>query len=78
MKEDLSEHDKIEIMTAFSEKVVPKLKKLQARIGTLNCAFAGPRYTSWVVHFRETRSDFEITGFEYDEDSRDLDLRVLA
>jgi hypothetical protein len=78
MREDLSENEKFEIMTAFSEQVVPKLKKLHARIGTLNCAFAGPRYSNWLVHFREIRSDFEITEFEYDEDSRDLDLKVLV
>jgi hypothetical protein len=78
MREDLSENEKFEIMTAFSEQVVPKLKKLHARIGSLNCAFAGPRYSNWLVHFREIRSDFEITEFEYDEDSRDLDLKVLV
>lgn len=78
MREELTENEKFEIMTAFSEKVAPKLKKLNARIGTLNCAFADPRYANWLIHFRETRSDFEITAFEYDEDSRDLDLKVLV
>lgn len=78
MREELTEDDKFYIMTAFSENIVPKLKKLNARIGTLNCEFAGPRYRNWLVHFRETRSDFEITEFEYDEDSRDLDLKVLV
>ncbi|RLB13043.1 MAG: hypothetical protein DRG82_16395 [Deltaproteobacteria bacterium] len=76
MQEELTEDDKFEIMTAFSENVVPKLKKLNARIGTLNCAFAGPRFKNWLVHFREKRSDFEITEFEYDENSRDMDLKV--
>jgi hypothetical protein len=78
MREELTEDEKFEIMTVFSGEVVPKLKKLSARIGTLNCAFAGPQYGNWLIHFRETRSDFAITEFEYDEDSRDLDLKVLA
>jgi len=78
MTEELTEDEKFQIMTAFSEEVVPKLKKLNARIGALNCAFAGPRYSNWLIHFRETRSDFEITEFEYDENSRDLDLKVRA
>jgi hypothetical protein len=78
MQEELTENEKFEIMTAFSEKVAPKLKKLNARIGALNCEFAGPQYGNWLIHFRETRADFEITEFEYDEDSRDLDLKVLA
>ena len=78
MRDDLTEDDKVKIMAAFSEEVVPKLKKLNARIGALSCAFAGPQYTNWLVHFREIRSDFEITEFEYDEDSRDMDLKVLV
>ncbi len=78
MRENLSDNDKFEIMTAFSEEVVPKLKKLNARIGALSCAFAGPQYANWLIHFKEVRSDFEITEFEYDEDSRNLDLKVLV
>lgn len=78
MREEITEDDKVQIMTAFSEEMVPKLKKLSARIGALNCAFAGPQYGNWLIHFRETRFDFEITEFEYDEDSRDLDLKVLV
>jgi len=76
MKKELTEDEKFQIMTSFSEEVVPKLKKLNARIGSLNCTFAGPQFSNWLIHFRETRSDFEITEFEYDEDSRDLDLKV--
>jgi hypothetical protein len=60
MTEELTEDEKFQIMTAFSEEVVPKLKKLNARIGALNCAFAGPRYSNWLIHFRETRSDSPI------------------
>ncbi|MFZ0449759.1 MAG: hypothetical protein WAL98_11010 [Desulfatiglandaceae bacterium] len=75
-REALSEEDKLEIMEVFSEKIVPKLKKLNARIGALNCTFAGPRYKDWLIHFKESGSDFRITEFEYDTDSRDLDLKV--
>ncbi len=77
-EETLSEEDKLEIMDAFSEKMVPKLKKLNARIGSLNCTFAGPRYKHWLIYFKEAGSDFEISEFEYDRDSRDLDLKVLV
>ena len=76
MIEELTEDDKVQIMTAFLEDIVPKLKKLNARIGALNCAFAGPQYRNWLLHFRETCADFEITEFEYDKNSRDLDLKV--
>jgi hypothetical protein len=78
MEKELTDEDRLQILTAFSEDVVPKLKKLNARIGTLNCSFADPRFSHWLIHFRETRSDFEITEFEYDEDSRNLDLKVLV
>jgi hypothetical protein len=78
MRERLTADDEFTIMTAFSEAVVPKLKKLNARIGTLSCEFAGSQYRNWLIHFKETRSDFEITEFEYDKDSRNMDLKVRA
>lgn len=71
---ELSDEDKHRIIESFHEEVVPKLRKLHARLGTLSCEFAGERYRNWVVQFRSAGSDFEIQEFEYDEDAGDLDL----
>ena len=62
------------ITELFFEKIVPKLKKLQARNGTLSCKFAGHEFENWLLFFKETGNGFEITEFEYDPDARDLDL----
>ncbi|MGD8388681.1 MAG: hypothetical protein PVG49_16160 [Desulfobacteraceae bacterium] len=53
---------------------MPKLKLYQARIGSLGCGFAGEAYARWVVHFRPSGDDYEITELEYDEDGNGLDL----
>lgn len=71
---ELTEEDKIHITTLFWETMIPKLKHLQARIGTLNCGFAGERYRSWNLYFTSVGSDFRITDFEYDVDAREFDL----
>jgi hypothetical protein len=66
---ELDDDDRIRITDIFFEEVVAKLKKMDARIGTLNCDFAGEQYSKWNVHFKSKGSDFEIVDFEYDEDS---------
>jgi hypothetical protein len=71
---ELDEEDKLHIMEVFMETVAPKLRRLQARMGTIGCDFAGERYANWAVRFRESGSDFEIVAFEYDEDACGLDL----
>lgn len=71
---ELDEEDKAHISEVFYEEIVPKLKAHHARIGAVGCEFAGQRYENWLVHFKETGSDFEIEGFEYDEDACGLDL----
>ena len=73
-KYELDEYDKAHINDVFLESMTEKLRKMSARIGCLNCRFAGDAYKSWVVSFRSKGSGFEITDFEYDEDSRSLDL----
>jgi hypothetical protein len=70
----LGEDDRAHIVTVFEEKIVPKLKLYQARIGSLGCGFAGEAYARWVVHFRPSGDDYEITELEYDEDGNGLDL----
>lgn len=72
--EELDEDDRAHIRTAFHQEVVPKLKRLDARIGTLECSFAGARYRNWVLEFRSAGSDFEIVDFDYDEDADSIDL----
>jgi hypothetical protein len=71
---ELDDDDRIRITDIFLEEVVAKLKKMDARIGTLNCDFAGEQYRNWNIHFKSTGSDFEIVDFEYDEDSYGFSL----
>ena len=71
---ELDDDDRITITNVFFEEVVAKLKKMDARIGTLNCDFAGEKYSNWNIHFKSTGSDFEIVDFEYDEDSYGFSL----
>jgi hypothetical protein len=72
----LSDEDKNCIRELFLEEVVPKLKRLHARIGNISCAFAGSQYEKWVIQFRSRGSDFEIVGFEYDEQACAMDLEM--
>jgi len=72
----LSDEDQEHIRARFHEDVVPKLSKLGARLGTLNCGFAGEQYENWTVQFKSMGDDFEIVEFEYDEDGDHLDLDV--
>ncbi len=71
---ELDDDDKCHIMEIFHEDIAPRLMRMDARIGNINCEFAGSQYKNWVVEFRSTRSGFEIVDFEYDEDSRSFDL----
>jgi hypothetical protein len=78
LKTDINENDKAVIAEVFAEKMIPKLRFLNARIGTLNCEFAGRQYGNWIVHFRSSGDDFRIVEYEYDPDTSGLDLsRVL-
>jgi hypothetical protein len=70
----LDGEDKTRIMQLFEDEVVPKLRKLHARVGTLCCEFAGDQYQNWVIHFRSAGSGFEIVEFEYDKDAAGMDL----
>lgn len=71
---ELSDEEKGDIRTLFFEQVVPKLKNLHARQGTMSCEFAGAVYKNWTIIFRSSGSDFEIVDFEYDEDAVGIDL----
>ena len=73
-RDELDDDDKVYITDIFLEDIVPKLRKMQARIGTINCDFAGEQYKNWVIHFKSTRSGFDIVDFEYDEESRSFKL----
>ena len=71
---ELDDDDKTHITDIFFEEVVPKLRKLGARLGNLNCDFAGEEYRNWTILFRSIGSDFKIVDFEYDEDGEGMDL----
>ena len=71
---ELDDDDKAHITEIFFEEIVPKLIKRYARIGNLNCVFAGEQYKNWNIQFKSRRSDFDIVEFEYDEDGCGIDL----
>jgi hypothetical protein len=66
---ELDDDDKAFITEIFFEQMVTKLLKANARIGTLNCDFAGNQYKHWNIHFKSKGPGFEIVDFEYDSDS---------
>ncbi len=71
---ELSEEDQARIREIFFETVVPKLKRLDARVGTISCEFAGTQYRNWMIRFNSTGSGFDIVDFEYDEEGEGLPL----
>jgi len=71
---ELNADDEALIMQLFYERMVPLLERADARIGTLNCRFAGDAYRHWNLHFCSAGSSFQITGLEYDETSDELSL----
>ena len=73
-KDELDDDEKIHITEIFHEDVAPRLMRMAARIGNINCEFAGEQYKNWLVEFRSTRTGFEIVDFEYDEDARSINL----
>ena len=74
LPDELSDEDKDIIRRVFHEEVVPKLLKLDARLGTISCEFAGEEYKNWSVQFKSVGDDFEIVDFEYDEEGEGIDL----
>jgi len=74
MRNELTGEEKSEIRDLFIEAIVPKLKKLDARLGTISCEFAGPQYSKWMIQFRSRGEEFEIVDFEYDEKGAGIDL----
>lgn len=71
---DLDNDSKFIIEELFHEKIVPKLNNLGARLGTINCGFAGQKYSNWNIQFKSAGSDFYIDAFEYDENGASIDL----
>lgn len=74
MKDGLTDEEKSEIRELFFEAMVPKLKKLDARLGTISCEFAGPQYSKWMIQFRSRGEAFEIVDFKYEEKGAGIDL----
>lgn len=76
MNHALTDEEKSEIQEVFFEEMAPKLRKLDARLGTLSCEFAGPQYSKWLIQFRSRGEEFEIVDFEWDEQGSGIDLDV--
>jgi len=74
LPDELSQEDQVHIRSMFQEDIVPKLIRHGARIGNLNCEFAGEQYKNWSIQFKSVGSGFEIVEFEYDEAGRSLEL----
>ncbi len=73
-KSELDVEDRAYIGELFHHEIVPKLRRLDARIGVVNCSFAGEKYKNWNIVFRSDKSGYEIVDFEYDEDSDSINL----
>ena len=71
---ELDDDDKFRITVMFHESVISKLLKLHARLGTINCDFAGDQYKNWNLHFKSVGSEFAIVDFEYDDESSSFSL----
>lgn len=71
---ELSDEDQEHIRTVFHEEVAPKLMKLDARLGSLSCEFAGGQFRNWTIQFKSVGDDFQIVDFEYDEEGAGIDL----
>lgn len=71
---DLDEDEKLFLSETFQEEIVPKLARLGARLGTINCGFAGEKYEKWNICFKSVGSDFMISDFEFDEHGASIDL----
>lgn len=71
---ELDDEKKAHITDLFFAEIVSKLKKLDARLGILNCEFAGKEYKNWNIEFRSEGSGFDIVDFYYDEDGASIDL----
>jgi len=71
---ELDDEDRFHITEIFLREISPKLGRLGARMGTLNCEFAGKQYKNWNIQFKSAGSDFNIVDFIYDEDSAGIDL----
>ena len=74
IKDELDDEDRVFITDIFLEDIAPKLMKMHARIGSVNCDLAGEQYSNWLIHFTSTRSGFDVLGFEYDEEARSFKL----
>lgn len=74
LQHELDDDDKALITEIFFDEVVTELNRMDARIGTLNCDFAGNQYKNWNIHFKSKGPSFEIIDFEYDEDSYSFSL----
>lgn len=71
---ELDDDEKILLVEKFQEEIVPKLVRLGARLGTINCSFAGKKYNKWNISFKSIGSDFMISDFEFDEHGASIDL----
>ena len=71
---ELDDDDRSHITDIFFQDIVSKLRRLDARHGTLSCGFAGEKYTKWILRFKAVGSAFDIVDFEYDEEGALLDL----
>ena len=74
LQHELDDDDKAFITEIFFEEIVKKLKRMDARIGTVNCDFAGDQYKNWNIQFKSKGQGFKIVDFDYDEDSYGFSL----
>jgi hypothetical protein len=71
---ELDDEDRAHITDRFFDEIVPQLIRLDARLGTINCEFAGREYKNWNIEFRSEGTGFDIVGFYYDKEGTSIDL----
>jgi len=74
---NLTAEERAHILDVFHEEMAPKLRRLDARSGVIDCGFAGDRFKCWMITFRSRGSAFEIVEFEYDEEGGEMSLDAL-
>lgn len=72
--QELSYEERERIKDLFFSEIEPKLKKIDARLGNINCGFAGEEYHNWVIEFKSVGDGFEIVNIEYDPDADTIDI----
>ncbi len=71
---ELTDEELTRIRELFFTEIEPKLKSIDAKLGNINCSFAGEKYHNWVLEFRSEGDGFDIVNIEYDPEADTIDI----